>query len=218
MTVIAVCNQKGGSGKTTMAINLAGAFAAEDKRVLLLDLDPQGSALDWGSINPDTMPQVEVAEIDRPQLLRQARALRREYDVIVIDCPAKFADSSSAAIRVADFVLVPMQPSPFDVWASGRRGGTDKNPAGGDRGCSPGSLRNIQDKKRQARTNELEFMESLNEYGMIAYRRVLALGDQEGMRIRWGTKGFSLNVVSDGAHVPRLLRVSSLCIQPTDIH
>ena len=118
MTVIAVCNQKGGSGKTTMAINLAGAFAAEDKRVLLLDLDPQGSALDWGSINPDTMPQVEVAEIDRPQLLRQARALRREYDVIVIDCPAKFADSSSAAIRVADFVLVPVQPSPFDVWAS----------------------------------------------------------------------------------------------------
>ena len=118
MTVIAVCNQKGGSGKTTMAINLAGAFAAEDKRVLLLDLDPQGSALDWGSINPDTMAQVEVAEIDRPQLLRQARALRREYDVIVIDCPAKFADSSSAAIRVADFVLVPVQPSPFDVWAS----------------------------------------------------------------------------------------------------
>ena len=59
-----------------------------------------------------------MAEIDRPQLLRQARALRREYDVIVIDCPAKFADSSSAAIRVADFVLVPVQPSPFDVWAS----------------------------------------------------------------------------------------------------
>ena len=77
MTVIAVCNQKGGSGKTTMAINLAGAFAAEDKRVLLLDLDPQGSALDWGSINPDTMPQFELAAIDRPQLLRQARALRR---------------------------------------------------------------------------------------------------------------------------------------------
>ena len=47
-----------------------------------------------------------MAELDRPQLLRQARALRREYDVIVIDCPAKFADSSSAAIRVADFVLV----------------------------------------------------------------------------------------------------------------
>ena len=144
MTVIAVCNQKGGSGKTTMAINLAGAFAAEDKRVLLLDLDPQGSALDWGSINPDTMPQVEVAEIDRPQLLRQARALRREYDVIVIDCPAKFADSSSAAIRVADFVLVPVQPSPFDVWASDAVAGLIKTRQEATGGCSPGSLRNIQ--------------------------------------------------------------------------
>ena len=59
-----------------------------------------------------------MAEIDRSQLLRQARALRREYEVIVIDCPAKFTDSTSAAIRVADFVLVPVQPSPFDVWAS----------------------------------------------------------------------------------------------------
>ena len=118
MTVIAVCNQKGGSGKTTMAINLAGAFAAYGLAVLLLDLDPQGSVLDWGSIRPARSPLFEVAEMDRPQLLRQARALRREYEVIVIDCPAKFTDTTSAAIRVADFVLVPVQPSPFDVWAS----------------------------------------------------------------------------------------------------
>ena len=50
MTVIAVCNQKGGSGKTTMAINLAAAFAADDMAVLLVDLDPQGSVVDWNSI------------------------------------------------------------------------------------------------------------------------------------------------------------------------
>ena len=118
MTVIAVCNQKGGSGKTTLAINLAGAFAADGMGVLLLDMDPQGSALDWGSIQPAFPPPFEVMEMDRPQLLRQARALRRDHEVIVIDCPAKFADSSSAAIRVADLVLVPVQPSPFDVWAS----------------------------------------------------------------------------------------------------
>ena len=105
MTVIAVCNQKGGSGKTTLAINLAGAFAADGMGVLLLDMDPQGSALDWGSIQPAFPPPFEVMEMDRPQLLRQARALRRDYEVIVIDCPA-------------NLVLVPVQPSPFDVWAS----------------------------------------------------------------------------------------------------
>jgi hypothetical protein len=57
-------------------------------------------------------------------------------------------------------------------------------------------------KKRQARTNEMEFMDSLNEAGAVIYGRVLALGNLEGMRVRWGTKGFSLNVVSGGAMVP----------------
>ena len=118
MTIIAVCNQKGGSGKTTIAINLASAFVAEGMSVLLLDMDLQGSAMDWSSIQPALGPTFDVQEIDRPQLLRQARTLRREYDVIVIDCPPQYADTSSAAVRVADFVLVPVQPSPFDVWAS----------------------------------------------------------------------------------------------------
>ena len=131
MTVIAVCNQKGGSGKTTLAINLAGAFAADGMSVLLLDMDPQGSALDWGSIQPAFPPPFEVMEMDRPQLLRQARALRREYEVIVIDCPAKFADSSSAAIRVADLrsgagaaqsLSTYGPPTPSPVWLQpGRR-------------------------------------------------------------------------------------------------
>ena len=118
MTIIAVCNQKGGSGKTTIAINLASAFVADGMSVLLLDMDLQGSAMDWSSIQPALDPTFDVQEIDRPQLLRQARTLRREYGVIVIDCPPQYADTSSAAVRVADFVLVPVQPSPFDVWAS----------------------------------------------------------------------------------------------------
>ena len=57
-------------------------------------------------------------------------------------------------------------------------------------------------KKRQARTNDLEFMESLNEHGIAVYRRVLDLGSREGMRVRWGTKGFSLNVVPNGTLIP----------------
>ena len=56
--------------------------------------------------------------MDRDELLRQARALRRLHGVIIIDCPPQYAEPSSAAIRVADLVLVPVQPSPFDVWST----------------------------------------------------------------------------------------------------
>ena len=119
MAIIAVCNQKGGCGKTTIAVNLADAFVAEGCDVLLLDMDPQGSASDWRSIASDIVPTFQVQEIDRTELLRQARGLRQRHDVIVIDCPPQYAQTSSAAIRVADLVLVPVQPSPFDVWSTG---------------------------------------------------------------------------------------------------
>ena len=118
MTIIAVCNQKGGCGKTTIAINLAQAFVADACEVLLLDMDAQGSAADWRSIDPGLDPAFQVQEIERNDLLRQARSLRQQYDVIIIDCPPQYAAASSAAIRVADLVLVPVQPSPFDVWST----------------------------------------------------------------------------------------------------
>ena len=119
MPTIAVSNQKGGCGKTTLAINLAQAFAIDGQGVLLVDLDPQGSASDWSSIAPGPGPDFKVQEMERGYLLRQARTLRRQFDVVIIDCPPQFSEPSAAAIRVADLVLVPVQPSPFDVWATG---------------------------------------------------------------------------------------------------
>ena len=120
MAIIAVANTKGGCGKTTIAINLAAAFVADGHEVLLLDVDTQESASDWRSIDPNMAASFEVREIGREDLLRQARTLRRQYDMVIIDCPPHYAPESVAPIRVADLVLVPVQPSPFDLWGSDR--------------------------------------------------------------------------------------------------
>ena len=81
---------------------------------------------------------------------------------------------------------------------------TPKNPEPEKDTQDDGQAASNEYKKRQARTNELEFIDSLNEHGIVIYRRVLALGDQEEMRVKWGTKGFSLNVVSNGTLIPML--------------
>ena len=111
--IIAVCNQKGGCGKTTIAVNLAQAFALLDLRVLVVDMDPQASALDWAweAKDFDVVGQERIKPAD-------LRRMRNQYDVALIDCPPQYAEPSAAAIRIADLVLVPVQPSQLDVWAT----------------------------------------------------------------------------------------------------
>ena len=113
MSVIALCNQKGGCGKTTLAFNLAQAFAMQGDSVLLVDLDPQGSAADWRSMSPAGGVGFDVEPMERTSLVRSIRNLRRQYDVVIVDCPPQYADQSADAIRVSDLVLVPVQPSPW---------------------------------------------------------------------------------------------------------
>ena len=117
MPVIALCNQKGGSGKTTVAVNLAQGFGQQGRDVLLLDLDPQRSASDWTSVDPDALG-FDVMETDRRELERRLPEWRQRYDLVVIDCPPQYAEPSAVAIRLADLVLVPVQPSPLDFWAT----------------------------------------------------------------------------------------------------
>lgn len=113
--IISVLNPKGGSGKTTLSTNLARAFHEKGERVLVVDTDPQGSARDWHAAQ-DQNP-VDVIALDRPENLKTLDTVAKSYDVVLIDGVAKHTDSLAAAIKPADLVLIPMKPSPYDLWS-----------------------------------------------------------------------------------------------------
>lgn len=115
--IIAVINQKGGAGKTTIALNLAAALAAEGKRVLLIDADPQQTAQDWAAIR-DKPPPFQVVAIAKPILHRDLPTLAADYDHVVIDGAPRNYEVARSAIAAADVVLIPVQPSGADLWAS----------------------------------------------------------------------------------------------------
>ncbi len=117
MPVVAIVNQKGGVGKTTLATNLAWTLA-QTGSVLLLDADPQGSARDWGHFNTAGPEQLSVQGTGRDPLVEQVRRLSSRYDWVIVDGPPGISNVSADAVRVADAVLIPAKASAFDVWAA----------------------------------------------------------------------------------------------------
>ena len=115
--IISLLNQKGGVGKTTIAVNLAALFSRAGLRVLLVDADPQGSALAWSAAR-EAEPSFVVVGMAKPTLHRELPALAGHYDLVLIDGAPRVNELGRAAILASDLVLIPVQPSPYDVWAA----------------------------------------------------------------------------------------------------
>lgn len=114
--IIGVLNQKGGAGKTTLSTSLAHSLKLRGLSVLLIDADPQGSARDWNERNGGTV--VPVIGLDRETLPIDIRTVKNHYDYVVIDGAPQVARLAAAAVKASDVVLIPVQPSPYDVWAA----------------------------------------------------------------------------------------------------
>lgn len=115
MTVIAILNPKGGSGKTTLATNLAAHYLRQQRRVLLIDADQQASAREWHAARDDE--GLPLVALDTEASLRNVRQVAGSYEMAIIDGAAKLEKLLGPAIAQADAILIPVTPSPYDIWA-----------------------------------------------------------------------------------------------------
>jgi len=116
MTIIAIVSQKGGSGKTTLSVNLAAAAEASGAVALIIDTDPQATASQWGAWRSDKAP--EVIDSAPPRIQAKVGAAKEQgASFIVIDTPPHADSAASRAVEAADLVLIPCRPSAFDLAA-----------------------------------------------------------------------------------------------------
>jgi chromosome partitioning protein len=113
--VISLLNQKGGVGKTTISTNLGVSLQQNNLRVLLVDSDPQGSLRDWNEANEGKL--INVVGLDRETLAKDIEGVKNGYDIVIIDGAPQSSKLVAAAIKASDLVIIPVTPSPYDVWA-----------------------------------------------------------------------------------------------------
>jgi chromosome partitioning protein len=120
--IVAVLGEKGGTGKTMLATNLAGMRAAEGRDVLIIDADRQGSASYWAEKRSDRhvdLPAVQSVQKFGEGLMRTVRDMARRYHDILIDAGAGDTREVESSLRVAEQVIIPIQPAGLDVWTLG---------------------------------------------------------------------------------------------------
>jgi chromosome partitioning protein len=118
--IITFAQRKGGAGKTTLAAHLAAGWALAGRRVAAVDVDPQGSLARWGELRAGLAgaAALPVAKVSGWRLSLELERLRREAEIVVLDSPPHAELDARAAIRAADLVVIPVQPSPMDLWAT----------------------------------------------------------------------------------------------------
>ena len=121
-SVITIAQQKGGAGKTTLAAHLAIAWAGQGHSVALVDIDPQGSLAAWHASRAERFGDgkmgLDFAAITGWRTAAEVERRARDHDIVVIDSPPHAETEAKLAIRAADLVVIPVQPSPMDVWAT----------------------------------------------------------------------------------------------------
>ncbi len=115
--IITIGNQKGGTGKTTIATNMAVLSAIKNKKTLLIDADSQGSSMDFRNLRKDNLNSVHAVQITKPTIHTDIRTFNN-FDNIFIDAGGRDSETFRSAIMACDFLLVPVTPSAYDVWSS----------------------------------------------------------------------------------------------------
>jgi len=114
--IISLVNQKGGVGKTTIAVNLASCLSERGHQTLLVDADPQGSVLQWQSVSNDQ--RFEIIHRPSATLLGDRKAMTKGHDHVVIDAPPAIGEITKAVLALSDLAIIPIGPSPLDIWSS----------------------------------------------------------------------------------------------------
>lgn len=120
--IVTIAQQKGGAGKTTMAAQLAVAYARDGKNVGLIDIDPQGSLATWYEVRKALVDGagagISFVQASGWRLSTELDRMKKDVDIILVDSPPHAETDVRIAVRAADLIMVPMQPSPMDLWAT----------------------------------------------------------------------------------------------------